>query len=252
MLTIVLPGFNVVAETALTPLSAAPARRWRIRLISRTVSANDRLHTFSWRTYEHRATAAQVFGVQRCAAICRVWRRYSWTPRKRAPPLAQITQYARQLLPAPLPLSIRGPANSLQRCINAGYRTTNRDHNIGFQARVAAYFSGVLPFARAWRCPARDAALCRIARLKTPDDKCAWRPAASLAEYPPAHTSKFGGNIRLRQMMAPVLMRDPVHSRYFPNAYRPCYHYTPHRPLLYFPLYHVLPHITYQRQRRPL
>lgn len=86
-------------------------------LISRTV-LNDRLHTFS--AYERMSTAltaAQVFGVQR---LCRYYAaRLAPLPgpdasRESNQRLAQITQYARQLAGSP-PLSIREPANSLQR-----------------------------------------------------------------------------------------------------------------------------------------
>ncbi len=85
-------------------------------LISRTV-LNDRLHTFS--AYERMSTAltaAQVFGVQR---LCRYYAARlaplpALTPQESNQRLAQITQYARQLAGSP-PLSIRGPANSLQR-----------------------------------------------------------------------------------------------------------------------------------------
>lgn len=108
-----------VAETALTPFEPwlKPARQLADVLFPRTV-LNDRLHTFS--AYERMSTAltaAQVFGVQR---LCRYYAaRLAPLPgpdasRESNQRLAQITQYARQLAGSP-PLSIRGPANSLQR-----------------------------------------------------------------------------------------------------------------------------------------
>lgn len=108
-----------VAETALTPFESwlKPARQLADVLFPRTV-LNDRLHTFS--AYERMSTAltaAQVFGVQR---LCRYYAaRLAPLPgpdasRESNQRLAQITQYARQLAGSP-PLSIRGPANSLQR-----------------------------------------------------------------------------------------------------------------------------------------
>lgn len=108
-----------VAETALVPFESwlKPARQLADVLFPRTV-LNDRLHTFS--AYERMSTAltaAQVFGFSVCAAIMpRVWRRYlALTPQERAINGWRKLRNTLVSLPAPPPLSIRGPANSLQR-----------------------------------------------------------------------------------------------------------------------------------------
>lgn len=109
-----------VAETALTPFEPwlKPARQLADVLFPRTV-LNDRLHTFS--AYERMSTAltaAQVFGVQR---LCRYYaarlapRYLALTPQERAINGWRKLRNTLVSLPAPPPLSIRGPANSLQR-----------------------------------------------------------------------------------------------------------------------------------------
>lgn len=104
-----------VAETALTPFESwlKPARQLADVLFPRTV-LNDRLHTFS--AYERMSTAltaAQVFGVQR---LCRYYAAYlALTPQERAINGWRKLRNTLVSLPAPPPLSIRGPANSLQR-----------------------------------------------------------------------------------------------------------------------------------------
>ncbi len=139
----------------------------------------------------------------------RVWRRYRPdASRESNQRLAQITQYARQLA---------GPSviNTRAREQLAEVGLTARDTVlinqiigfIGFQARVAAIFQAfaVCPCAN---CPARDAALCRGRAVSKP--QTIWRPAASLVEYPPAHTKvRRQYSSSQCQMMAPVLMRDP-------------------------------------------
>lgn len=108
-----------VSETALTPFESwlKPARQLADILFPRTV-LNDRLHTFS--AYERMSTAltaAQVFGFSVCAAIMpHVWRRYlALTPQERAINGWRKLRNTLVSLPAPPPLSIRGPANNLQR-----------------------------------------------------------------------------------------------------------------------------------------
>lgn len=104
-----------VSETALTPFESwlKPAHQLADVLFPRTV-LNDRLHTFS--TYERMSTAltaAQVFGA---AIMPRVWRRYlALMPQERAINGWRKLRNTLVSLPAPPPLSIREPANSLQR-----------------------------------------------------------------------------------------------------------------------------------------
>lgn len=108
-----------VAETALTPFESwlKPARQLADVLFPRTV-LNDRLHTFS--AYERMSTAltaAQVFGVQR---LCRYYaarlaRYLALMPQERAINGWRKLRNTLVSLPAPPPLSIREPANSLQR-----------------------------------------------------------------------------------------------------------------------------------------
>ncbi len=180
-------------------------------LISRTV-LNDRLHTFS--TYERMCTAltaAQVFGVQR---LCRHYA-------ARLAPLPALTPQREQST-AGANYAIRSSACRLPSVINTRAREqlaevglTARDTVlinqiigfIGFQARVATIFQ----------------AFCRLPVRELPGRRCSalpgravskpqtiWRPAASLVEYPPAHTKvRRQYSSSQCQMMAPVLIRDP-------------------------------------------
>ncbi len=184
-----------VAETALTPFESwlKPARQLADVLFPRTV-LNDRLHTFS--TYERMSTAltaAQVFGVQR---LCRHYAaRLAPLPgpdasRESNQRLAQITQYARQLAGSPSVINTRAREQLAEVGLTA--RDTVLINQIigfiGFQARVAAIFQ----------------AFCRLPVRELPG------PAASLVEYPPAHTKvRRQYSSSQCQMMAPVLMRDP-------------------------------------------
>lgn len=144
-------------------------------------------------------TAAQVFGVQR---LCRYYAaRLAPLPgpdasRESNQRLAQITQYARQLAGSPSVINTRAREQLAEVGLTA--RDTVLINQIigfiGFQARVAAIFQAFC------RLPVRELPgqemqrFARAARFQNP--QTIWRPAASLVEYPPAHT-KFGGNIRL-------------------------------------------------------
>ncbi|ELK2242885.1 CMD domain-containing protein [Salmonella enterica] len=204
-----------VAETALTPFESwlKPARQLADVLFPRTV-LNDRLHTFS--AYERMSTAltaAQVFGVQR---LCRYYAaRLAPLPgpdasRESNQRLAQITQYARQLAGSPSVINTRAREQLAEVGLTA--RDTVLINQIigfiGFQARVAAIFQAFC------RLPVRELPgqemqrFARAARFQNP--QTIWRPAASLVEYPPAHTKvRRQYSSSQCQMMAPVLMRDP-------------------------------------------
>lgn len=204
-----------VSETALTPFESwlKPARQLADVLFPRTV-LNDRLHTFS--AYERMSTAltaAQVFGVQR---LCRYYAaRLAPLPgpdasRESNQRLAQITQYARQLAGSPSVINTR----AREQLAEVGL--TTRDTVlinqiigfIGFQARVAAIFQAFC------RLPVRELPgqemqrFARAARFQNP--QTTWQPAASLVEYPPAHTKvQRQYSSSQCQMMAPVLICDP-------------------------------------------
>lgn len=204
-----------VSETALTPFESwlKPARQLTDVLFPRTV-LNDRLHTFS--AYERMSTAltaAQVFGVQR---LCRYYAaRLAPLPgpdasRESNQRLAQITQYARQLAGSPSVINTR----AREQLAEVGL--TTRDTVlinqiigfIGFQARVAAIFQAFC------RLPVRELPgqemqrFARAARFQNP--QTTWQPAASLVEYPPAHTKvQRQYSSSQCQMMAPVLILDP-------------------------------------------
>ncbi|EEF8873387.1 CMD domain-containing protein [Salmonella enterica] len=204
-----------VAETALTPFESwlKPARQLADVLFPRTV-LNDRLHTFS--AYERMSTAltaAQVFGVQR---LCRYYAaRLAPLPgpdasRESNQRLAQITQYARQLAGSPSVINTRAREQLAEVGLTA--RDTVLINQIigfiGFQARVAAIFQAFC------RLPVRELPgqemqrFARAARFQNP--QTTWQPAASLVEYPPAHTKvQRQYSSSQCQMMAPVLMRDP-------------------------------------------
>ncbi|ELF0331190.1 CMD domain-containing protein [Salmonella enterica] len=204
-----------VAETALVPFESwlKPARQLADVLFPRTV-LNDRLHTFS--AYERMSTAltaAQVFGVQR---LCRYYAaRLAPLPgpdasRESNQRLAQITQYARQLAGSPSVINTRAREQLAEVGLTA--RDTVLINQIigfiGFQARVAAIFQAFC------RLPVRELPgqemqrFARAARFQNP--QTIWRPAASLVEYPPAHTKvRRQYSSSQCQMMAPVLMRDP-------------------------------------------
>ncbi|ECC3379141.1 CMD domain-containing protein [Salmonella enterica subsp. enterica] len=204
-----------VSETALTPFESwlKPARQLADVLFPRTV-LNDRLHTFS--AYERMSTAltaAQVFGVQRLCrhyAACLAPLPGPDASRESNQRLAQITQYARQLAGSPSVINTRAREQLAEVGLTA--RDTVLINQIigfiGFQARVAAIFQAFC------RLPVRELPgqemqrFARAARFQTP--QTTWRPAASLVEYPPAHTKvRREYSSSQCQMMAPVLMRDP-------------------------------------------
>lgn len=244
-----------VSETALTPFESwlKPAHQLADVLFPRTV-LNDRLHTFS--TYERMSTAltaAQVFGVQR---LCRYYAaRLAPLPgpdasRESNQRLAQITQYARQLAGSPSVINTRAREQLAEVGLTA--RDTVLINQIigfiGFQARVAAIFQAFC------RLPVRELPgqemqrFARAARFQNP--QTIWRPAASLVEYPPAHTKvRRQYSSSQCQMMAPVLMRDPSSFALLERILTSTLH-TASPPSL-TSTYHA-PHITYQRQRRLL
>ncbi|EIG6899909.1 CMD domain-containing protein [Salmonella enterica] len=158
-------------------------------------------------------TAAQVFGVQRLC--CHYAARLAPLPgpdasRESNQRLAQITQYARQLAGSPSVINTRAREQLTEVGLTA--RDTVLINQIigfiGFQARVAAIFQAFC------RLPVRELPgqemqrFARAARFQNP--QTTWRPAASLVEYPPAHTKvRRQYSSSQCQIMAPVLMRDP-------------------------------------------
>ncbi len=141
------------------------------RPASYTFSAYERMSTA--------LTAAQVFGVQRlCRRYARVWRRYTaLTPQEAILAGANCT-ITLVSLPAPLPLSIRRPANSLQR-VGLTARDTvliNPDHWV---YRFSGAGSGDI--SSVCRLPVRELLTAgRCSALRGPrfqNRQTIWRPA---------------------------------------------------------------------------
>ncbi len=144
----------------------------------------------------------------------RVWRRYGLTPQRRQSTAgANYAAAALVSLPAPLRYQPRGPREQLaEGGINRpGYRT-HQSRSLGFIGFQARRFGGDI------------SGVCRLPVRELPGGKCSalrgdcavsnprryGGPAASLWEYPPAHTKvRRQYSSSQCQMMAPVLMRDP-------------------------------------------
>lgn len=157
--------------------------------------------------------------------------------------LAQITQYARQLAGSPSVINTRAREQLAEVGLTA--RDTVLINQIigfiGFQARVAAIFQAFC------RLPVRELPgqemqrFARAARFQNP--QTIWRPAASLVEYPPAHTKvRRQYSSSQCQMMAPVLMRDPSSFALLERILTSTLHTA--SPLLYFHLSRSSHHVS--------
>lgn len=140
-----------------------------------------------------------------------VWRRYpALTPQEKAINGWRKLRNTLVSLPAPLRYQYASPRTACRGGINRpGYRTHQSDHWVyRFSGASSGDISGVLPSARARAARPEMQRFAVAARFQNP--QTTWRPAASLVEYPLAHTKvRRQYSSSQCQIMAPVLMRDP-------------------------------------------
>lgn len=173
----------------------------------------------------------------------RVWRRYlALTPQERAINGWRKLRNTLVSLPA-LRYQYASPRTACRGGINRpGYRTHQSDHWVyRFSGAGSGDISGVLPSARARTARPGDAALCQGRAVSKP--QTIWRPAASLVEYPPAHTKvRRQYSSSQCQMMAPVLIRDPSSFALLERILTSTLHTA--SPLLYFHLSRSSHHVS--------
>ncbi len=140
----------------------------------------------------------------------RVWRRYlALTPQREQSTAGANYAIRSSACRLPLRYQYAGPRTACRGGINRpGYRTHQSDHWVyRFSGAGSGDISGVLPSARARTARPE---MQRFAGRAVSKPQTIWRPAASLVEYPPAHTKvRRQYSSSQCQMMAPVLMRDP-------------------------------------------